>query len=230
MSQARGKAKTGGKGKGKVMEGGTALAEVDSGAMEVAAEETVRTSESATALGGQAPTGVRPPLPLRASLPGDGHYGSHVAPRRNPSMQLLPSQVQPSPRRDSQQVEVHRTLAKGGGNAVPSLVGRSPRPDRVLPTNPSSNAHRPPHSQQPPEQQASNAYPTTAHSNPIHSRHSPGSSRPTTPAPLQNVASTTDAPSVGSVAMQGNPRVNVYFEEQQSKGMATRAPRGRPRK
>ena len=44
----------------------------DPTAIDVAAEETVRTSASATALGAQAPTGVVPPLPLRVSLPGDG--------------------------------------------------------------------------------------------------------------------------------------------------------------
>ena len=77
MSQARGRAKERGKWKGKATEGGRVMAEVDSPAMEVAAEETVRTSASATALGGQAPTGVGPPLPPRGSLPGDGHHGSH---------------------------------------------------------------------------------------------------------------------------------------------------------
>ena len=45
------------------------MSEVDSVAMEVAAEETLRTSASSTAHGGQAPTGVGPPVPLRASLP-----------------------------------------------------------------------------------------------------------------------------------------------------------------
>ena len=102
------------------MEGGTAMAEVDSAAMEVAVEETVRTSASATALGGQAPTGVGPPLPLRASLPGYYHRGSDDATRYYLTTQPMPSQVQPSSRRDSQQVEVHRTPAKGGGNAVPT--------------------------------------------------------------------------------------------------------------
>ena len=66
-----------------VMEGGTSMAAVDSAAMEVAAEEIVRTSASATALGGQAPTGVGPPLSLRASLAGDAHHGSHDATRSN---------------------------------------------------------------------------------------------------------------------------------------------------
>ena len=58
-----------GKGKSKATEG-MAMAEVDPTAMQVAAEVVVHTSASATALGGQAPTGVGPPLPLRASLPG----------------------------------------------------------------------------------------------------------------------------------------------------------------
>ena len=47
-------------GKCKAMEE-MAMAEVDPTAMEVHAEETVRTPASATAIGGQAPTGVGPP-------------------------------------------------------------------------------------------------------------------------------------------------------------------------
>ena len=194
------------------------MAEVDSVAIEVAAEETVRACASATALGGQAPTGVGPPLPLRASLPGDGHYGSHDAPRSNPTTQPMPSQAQPSQRRESQQVEVHPTPAKGGGSAVPTIVGRSPRGDRALHTNPSPNAHRPSHSLQSAEQQASDAYPTTAHSNTIHSRHSLGSTGPSPPAPLQNVASTTDATSVDSGVIQGNPRANGFSKNNQRAG------------
>ena len=69
MSKNRGGGKIRGKGKGKAMEG-TALAEVDPTAMEVAAAEVLHTSASGTALGGQASTGVGPPLPLRASFPG----------------------------------------------------------------------------------------------------------------------------------------------------------------
>ena len=71
------------------------MAEVDSTAMEVAAEETVRTSASVTALGGQAPTGVGPTLPLRGSLPGDGHHGTHDAPRSSLTTQPMPSQAKP---------------------------------------------------------------------------------------------------------------------------------------
>ncbi|KAF0137335.1 MAG: hypothetical protein FD143_3764, partial [Ignavibacteria bacterium] len=103
MSHGRGRAKERGKGKGKATEGGRVMAEVDSPAMEVAAEETVRASASATALGGQAPTGVGPPLPPpRGSLPGDGHHGPHNAPRSSLTTQPMPSQAQPPPRRDSQ--------------------------------------------------------------------------------------------------------------------------------
>ena len=80
------------------MEGGSAMSEVDSRAMDVAAEETFGTSASATALGGQASTGVGPPL--RASVPRDRHHGSHDATRSNPTTQPMPSQVQPSPRTD----------------------------------------------------------------------------------------------------------------------------------
>ena len=210
------------------MEGGRVMAEVDSTAMEVAAEETVRTSASVSALGGQAPTGVGPPLPLRASLPGDGHHGSHDVPRSSLTTQPMPSQAQPPPRRDSQQVEVQRTPAKGGGNAVPTSVGPSPHGDRAPHNNPSPNAHRPPHSQQPPEQQAVEAHPTAAHPNIIRPRHSPGSSQNPTAAPVQRVASTTDATSVDSLAVQGNARAN--FEEQQRKDVVARPARGRPRK
>ena len=206
------------------------MAEVDSPAMEVAAEKTVRTSASATALGGQAPTGVGPPFVPRGSLPGDGHHGSHNAPRSSLTTQPMTSQAQPLPRRNSQPVEVHRTPAKGGGNAVPTVVGPSPHGDRAPHNNPSPNAHRPPHSQQPPEQQVAEAYPATAHSNTIRPRHSPGSSQNPTAALVQRVASTTDATSVDSVAVQGNPRANVYFEEQQKKDVAARPARGRPRK
>ena len=142
----------------------------------------------------------------------------------------MPSQVQPSQRSDSQQVEVHRNPAKGGGNAVPTLVCPSPRADRALHNKPSPNAHPSPYSSQSAEKQEATAYATAAHSNTTHSHHSPGSSRPGTPATLQNMASTTDATSVDSVAMQGDPRANVYFDEQQSKCMATRAPTGRPRR
>ena len=92
------------------------MAEVDSEAMEVAAEETVGTFASATVLGGQSPTGVGPPLTQRPSLPGDGHHGSHDATPR--SLTIQPSQAQPPPRRDSQQVEANRTPAKGGCNAI----------------------------------------------------------------------------------------------------------------
>ena len=125
--------------------------------VEVAAEETLRTCASATALGRQAPTGVGPPVPLRPSLPGDGHHGSLEATRRNPTKQPRTSQVQPSQRREAQQVEVHRIPTKGGGSAVPILVGPSPRADRALYTNPAPNAHRSPHSLQSAEQQASDA-------------------------------------------------------------------------
>ena len=89
------------------------MAEVDSPAMEVAADEVVRTSASATALGGRAPTGVGPPLPLRASLTGDGQHWPHDATRSTVRTQPTPSQTQPLERREPQQVEGHRTLAKG---------------------------------------------------------------------------------------------------------------------
>ena len=101
----------------------TALAEVYPTAMEVAAEVVVSTSASATALGGQAPTGVGPPIPLRATLPGDGQHGHHDATRSNATTQPTPSLTQHQQRRESQQVEQHCTPAKGGGNAATTSVG-----------------------------------------------------------------------------------------------------------
>ena len=62
---------------------------------EVEAEETVRTSASATGLGGQAPTGVGPPLPLRVSLPGDGQHGPLDGPRTSTATQSTPAQASP---------------------------------------------------------------------------------------------------------------------------------------
>lgn len=52
-----------------------AVGEADPVAMQVAAEETVRTSATATVVGGQAHPGVGPHLLVRASTPGDvGHW------------------------------------------------------------------------------------------------------------------------------------------------------------
>ena len=78
----------------------------DTMAMEVAAEETVRTSASATAIGGQAPPGVRTPLPLRASLPGDGQHWPPDATRANTVTQPTPAQALSRRRMELQQVEV----------------------------------------------------------------------------------------------------------------------------
>ena len=114
---------------------GTALAEVHPTAMEVTAEVVVRTSASATALGGQAPTGVRPPSPLRARLPCDGQDGHHDATGSNSTTQPTPSQTQSLQRRESQQVEAHRTAAKGGGNAATISIGPTPRADCAPPAN-----------------------------------------------------------------------------------------------
>ena len=75
-----------------------AMAEGDPTAMEVAAEETVRTSASVTTLGGQAPTGVGPLLPLRASLPGAGQHWPPDATHTDTATQPTPLQAL-SPRR-----------------------------------------------------------------------------------------------------------------------------------
>ena len=61
------------KGKGKPMEWEEIpMGEPNPAMIQVVLEETVRTSASATALGGQAQTGVGPPQSIRASLHGDG--------------------------------------------------------------------------------------------------------------------------------------------------------------
>ena len=126
----------------------TASAEVDPTAMEVAAEEGVRTSASATAHGGQAPTGEGPPLPLRASLPGDGQHGPHDATRSNARTQPTPSPTQSLQRRESQPVEAHRTPAKEGGNATTTSVGPSHHADRASHTNSPPHSYFPPYHQQ----------------------------------------------------------------------------------
>ena len=234
MSGNRGGGRIRGKGKGKATQR-TALAEVDPTAMEVAAEVVVHTSASATALGGQAPTGVGPHIPLRASLPGDVQHGHHGAPRTNATTEPTLSVPQHLQRRESQQVEQHRTPAKGGGNAATTSVGPSPRaasaphanspPHGNLPAHPQQTAD----TQQPPNALAGgnrsptirshqyayepipfplNTLPPTAHSNTIPSRHSPGSSRPPTPNPVQPVASTTDVRTVDSVAVQCHSHQN----------------------
>ena len=230
-----------GKGKGKVRER-TALAEVDPTAMEVAAEVEVHTSASETALGGQAPTGVGPPLPLRATLPGDGQHGHHDATRSKATTQPTPSLTQHQQRRESKQLEQHRTPAMGGGNAATTSVCPSPRADRAPHANSPPNGNLPSHSQptadtqQPPNAPAGgtrspivrshqyayepmpfplNTLPPTAHSNTIHSRHSPGSNRPPTPNPVQTAASTTDVTSVDSVAVRGYSHPNPVSIEHQ---------------
>ena len=64
-------------------------------AIEVAAEETVGTSVSATALGGQAPTGIGPPLPLGSNLPGDGQHWPLDATRTNRATQPMLAEASP---------------------------------------------------------------------------------------------------------------------------------------
>ena len=62
-------------GKGKQMEGEEmAMGGPDLPTMQVAAQQTVLASASVTTLGWQAPNGVGPALPVRASLPGDGQH------------------------------------------------------------------------------------------------------------------------------------------------------------
>ena len=91
---------------------GTALAKVDPTAMEVAEELVVRTTASAKALGGQAPSGVGPPSPLRASWPGEAQHGHHDDSHSNATTKPTPSQTYHLQRRESEAVEVHRTPAK----------------------------------------------------------------------------------------------------------------------
>ena len=75
-----------------------AMGEPNPAMMQVAAEETVRTSTSLTALGGQAPTGVGPRL--RASVPAEGQHWP-------PTLRVATSRRSLRQRR-------HRQRAKGG--------------------------------------------------------------------------------------------------------------------
>ena len=130
MTKASGGARIRGNGKENAMER-TAFAELDLTAMEEASEDLVGTSASATALGGQAHTGARPPLPFRPSLRGAPQQGPHDAPCCNAMTEPRPSQTHPIQRRELQPVEVHRTPAKGGGNGTTSSVGPTPHADRA---------------------------------------------------------------------------------------------------
>ena len=75
---------------------GTALAEGNPTAMEISPEEVLRMDASATAIGGQAPTGVGPPLPLYGSLPDAGQHGPQEATRSNVMPKPSPSQTVPA--------------------------------------------------------------------------------------------------------------------------------------
>ena len=78
------------------------------------AEETGRSSESAPALGAQAPTGVGPALPLRESVPGEGQHWPPEATRSNVVTQLTPVQASSAGRRDVlQQTQLPISRVKG---------------------------------------------------------------------------------------------------------------------
>ena len=64
-------------------------------ALEVAAEQTVRTLASATALGGQVPTSLGPPLPLGASLHVEGQHWPPDARRTDSATQLCQRRYRP---------------------------------------------------------------------------------------------------------------------------------------
>ena len=94
-------------------------------AMEVAAEETVCTYASVTALGGRPPTGVGPPL--RGSLPGDGQEWPPDDMRSYLARQPTPAQSVSPGRRVLQQRQVHLTPSKGGSSTTaPAVVARLP--------------------------------------------------------------------------------------------------------
>ena len=145
MSKARGIGSNRGKGKGKQMEGEEMpMGGPDPAMMQVMAEQTVHASESAPALGVQAPTGVGPPEPLRASVPGDGEHWPPDATRRNVGTRPTPAQAL-SPGRMQVEQQVHISPAKGGSNTTTTtLLSRSPhahqpieqqQPCNVLPAN-----------------------------------------------------------------------------------------------
>ena len=155
-------------------------------------------------------------------------------------------------------MEVHLTPAKGGCNATTTSVGPAPNADRAPHANSPPHGNFPFHCQQTADtQQLPNAsagssrsptihshqyayqpipyplntLPSTAHSNTIHSRHSPSSNRPPILAPVQPVVSTTDVTSVDSVAVQGHSNADpLQAEQQQADRCATRAAMGTPKK
>ena len=94
-----------------------AIGEPDRMAMQVASYDMVRTSASATALGGQAPTGVGPAV--RATLLGDGHHWPHGATRPDLATQPPPGQALcTGVREELQQIKVNLTSARGGGRTI----------------------------------------------------------------------------------------------------------------
>ena len=148
-------------------------------------------------------------------------------------------------------MEVHFIPAKGGGNTTATtLAVRSPNANSSLHANRSPHAipaSAQPHNTHPVNERSSiihsqqyaykpiaqplNTFRASAHSHSLPSRRSPGSGRPPTPAPVQTVASPTDATCVDSVSIQVTQHPDVFMEEQQQpEEVATRALRGRPRK
>ena len=144
MSPAKGRARTPGHGRGSAMD----REEIELGApdpamIQVAAEETVRNSASATALAKQALPGVG--RSRRASLPGDGqHWPPDGTPSRLASY-ATPTQAASPGRCDVlQQRQVHISLAKGGGSTnTTTRVARSPKPIDPVTNNPMPYQPRP---------------------------------------------------------------------------------------
>ena len=167
--------------------------------VQVAAEETVRTSASATALGGHPPTGVGPPLGV--TLPSDGQHWPHDATRSNVATHPTPAQASsPGQSEVLQQMHVHVSPTNGGASTTTTTLV----------------THKP-HGHRPTDQQP-NALPANAHSSIIHAyqpivRNSPISTRQTTPTPVQPLTSITDADYVESFTIRDNPhQVSFVYE------------------
>ena len=155
--------------------------------MQVAAEESVRSSTSEMALADQALAGVGPPL--HASLCGDGHHWPPDATRRKVAKQPTLAQALSARRRLQQQTQVNLSPAKAGSNNnTTAMVARSPYGNR------SPHAHK-----------QLSAVPANAHSATTHMlsrtvRHSstPTPHRQPTPSVVHSVAWNTDSATVKS--------------------------------
>ena len=111
--------------------------------MEVASEELVATSASATALAGQGQTGARPPLPLRPSLPRAPQQGPNDATRSNAMTKPRQWQTQHIPRSEVQPVEYTVPQRREEASVHQSQLVLHPMPTvrHMTTLRPSANLH-----------------------------------------------------------------------------------------